>query len=436
MGINVATIFFWLYFRIRYKRNLSLNSIRLWCRSRKHFAGRLAMSNNFIYYSPTKVYFGKGVENKLPNYIKEFGGTSVLLVYGGKSAIRLGLIDLARKLLSEANIPCVELGGIVPNPRLKEVYKGIQLGKDNHVDFILAIGGGSVIDTAKAIGYGLAEPGKDVWELFDGKRKATGCMPVGCVLTISAAGSELSNSCVIRSDEENRKGSYADNLSRPKFVASNPEFTMTLPDYQTMAGCVDIMMHTMERYFTPKGNMELTDEFAEALLRRTMADAIILHQNPNDYEARAEVMWASSLSHNGLTGCGNGGDDFATHGLEKEIGGIYDTTHGAGLAAIWPSWARYVMKDCLHRFKKYALNVMNVPNVGSDEEIALAGIKAMEEFYRSINMPTNLRELGVNLTDEQVHELAVLCALHNGGKRGAAKVLYQDDMEAIYAMAR
>ena len=167
-----------------------------------------------------------------------------------------------------------------------------------------------------------------------------------------------------------------------------------------------------------------------------MENAIILHKNPNDYEARAEVMWASSLSHNGLTGCGNGGDDFATHGLEKEIGGLYDTTHGAGLAALWPSWARYVMKDCLPRFKRFAIKVMCIPEVGTDEEIASKGIDAVEAFYRSIDMPTSLTELGLKLTDEDIHNIAVSCAEHNGGKRGAAKVLYQDDMEAIFKMAK
>ena len=215
----------------------------------------------------------------------------------------------------------------------------------------------------------------------------------------------------------------------------NPELTMTLPSYQTRCGCADILMHTMERYFTSKGNMEITDNIAEALMRTVVTNSLILEKNPNDYDARAEIMWASSLSHNDLTGCGNGGNDFATHRLEHELGGMFDVAHGAGLAALWGTWARYVHKDCLNRFVKFARTVWNVTE-GTDEEIALKGIAATEDFFRKIQMPTNMRELGISPTNEQITELAKKCAITTGNNLGSAKVLHEEDMRAIYGQAR
>ncbi|MDO5539539.1 MAG: iron-containing alcohol dehydrogenase [Eubacteriales bacterium] len=393
------------------------------------------MANNFEYYAPTKVVFGKGAEQQVGRLVKEAGGTKVLIHYGGKSAVRSGLIDCMKAELDKAEIPYVELGGVVPNPLLSKVYEGIELCRAEGADFILAVGGGSVIDSSKAIAYGLANEG-DVWDLYEHTKTAAACRPVGVVLTIAAAGSETSNSSVITNEENGKKRSYNDDIARPKFAIMNPEFTMTLPDYQTQSGCTDMMMHTMERYFTNGGNMEITDSIAEGLLRTVKKNAVILHQDPENYEARAEVMWAGSLAHNGLTGCGNDGGDFSSHMLEHEMGGMFNVTHGAGLAAIWGSWARYVYKDCLHRFVRYAVNVMEVEHTGNDEETALKGIEAMEEFYRSIGMPVNMRELGIEPTDEQIHEMAVRCAVACGGKKGSAKVLYEEDMEKIYRMAR
>ncbi|MCI9536304.1 MAG: iron-containing alcohol dehydrogenase [Lachnospiraceae bacterium] len=390
---------------------------------------------NFNYYTPTRVIFGKETENQTGQLIKKAGGSRVLIHFGGQSAIRSGLIDRIKKSLDDAGIWHTELGGVVPNPRMEKVQEGIALGKDSRIDFILAVGGGSVIDSAKAIAYGLAEPDLDVWELFAHTRTAKACLPVASVLTIAAAGSEMSNSCVITNEKTGEKRSYNDDLARPVFAVMNPELTMTLPDYQTQSGCVDIMMHTMERYFTNGGNMDLTDGIAEALLCTVIQCAKILHADPADYEARAEVMWASSLSHNGLTGCGNDGGDFSCHMLEHEMGGMFDVTHGAALAAIWPSWARYVCKDCLPRFVKYAINVMKVEPGSTDEETALKGIEAMEDFYRQINMPTNMKELGIEPTEEQILEMTRSCAQAAGGKKGSAKVLYPEDMAAIYRMA-
>ena len=391
---------------------------------------------NFNYYTPTKVIFGKETENQTGTLVKKAGGSRVLVHFGGQSAVRSGLIDRIKKSLDHAGLWHTELGGVVPNPRLEKVREGISLGKESHIDFILAVGGGSVIDSAKAIAYGLAEPELDVWELFAHTRTAKSCLPVASVLTIAAAGSEMSNSCVITNEKTGEKRSYNDDLARPVFAVMNPELTMTLPDYQTQSGCVDIMMHTMERYFTNGGNMETTDGIAEALLRTVIKCAKILHRDPSNYNARAEVMWASSLSHNGLTGCGNDGGDFSSHMLEHEMGGMFDVTHGAALAAIWPSWAKYVYKDCLPRFVKYALNVMEVEPGSTDEETALRGIEAMKDFYHQIRMPVNMTELGISPTEEQILLMTRSCAQAAGGKKGSAKVLYPEDMAAIYRMAR
>ncbi len=393
------------------------------------------MANNFEYFSPTRVIFGKETEKQTGKLIREYGGSRVLVLYGGKSAIRSGLLDLVKESLKEEELYFHELGGIVPNPHLDKVYEGIEIGKNEDIDFLLAVGGGSVIDTAKAIAYGLGEPEKDVWELYEHTREARKCLPVASVLTIAAAGSETSRSSVITNEKTLEKRAYDDNLARPKFAIMNPEFTKTLPDYQTESGCTDIMMHTMERYFTNGGNMEITDALAEGLLRTVMENAKILHTEPDNYDARAEIMWAGSLAHNDLTGCGNDGGDFMSHKLEHELGGMFDVTHGAGLAAIWPSWARYVYKDCLPRFVKYAKNVMGVTAGGSEEETALLGIKAMEEFYHSIGMPVNLKELGIHPTEEQIREMAEGCLKASGSATGSAKKLDLQDMIRIYQMA-
>ena len=388
----------------------------------------------FKYYTPTKVVFGKETEYKVAELIREFGGTKVMIHYGGGSVIRSGLLARVTKCLDEAGIAYITLGGAVPNPHLSLVYEGIELCRKEGVDFLLAVGGGSAIDSAKAIGYGVANEG-DVWDFYDYKRQAKGCLPLGVILTIAATGSEMSDSSVITKEEGLVKRGYSSDYCRPRFAILNPELTMTLPDYQTACGCTDIMMHTMERYFTNGGNMEITDSMAEGLLRTVKECAKVLAKDPNNYDARAEVMWAGSLAHNGLTGCGNDGGDWMTHKLEHELGGLYDVAHGAGLAAIWGSWARYVYKNCLPRFKRFALNVMGVANEGSDEEIALRGIEAMEDFYREIKMPTNLRELGVKATDEDLVLMAHKCAVGVNGGMGSARFLREEDMLAIYRMS-
>lgn len=391
----------------------------------------------FVYYTPTKVVFGKGTELQTGKLAKEYGAAKVLLHYGGGSVKRSGLLDKVKEALGEEGIEYVELGGVVPNPRLSLVYEGIELARKEGVDLILAVGGGSAIDSAKAIGYGVANEG-DVWDFYDGKRNAKGCLPVGVVLTLAATGSEMSDSSVITREEGWIKRGYSSAYGRPVFAVMNPELTMTLPDYQTACGCADILMHTMERYFTNGDQMEITDSIAEALMRTVIKNAKLLRNNPEDYDARAEIMWAGSLSHNGLTGCGSSERDFATHGLEHEIGGMFDVAHGAGLTALWGSWARYVYKDCLPRFYRFALHVMQVEagEEESEETIAMKGIEAMEMFFREIQMPVTMKELGIEPTDEQIEELAGKCSIACGGKKGSAKVLEETDMKKIYEMAR
>ena len=296
---------------------------------------------------------------------------------------------------------------------------------------------GSVIDSAKAIGYGAAEPDHDVWELYDdaGTRKPAKCLPIGAVLTIAAAGSEMSNSSVITDEKTGLKRSCKSDLSRPRFAVMDPELTVTLPDFQTQSGCADILMHTMERWFNASGTLELTDAIAAGLMKTVMKNARILRDHPDCYEARAEVMWASSLSHNGLTGCGSDGGDWAVHKIEHELGGMFDVTHGAGLAAVWGSWARYVLPECPKRFAEFAVQVMGVAPAESDEATARAGIEAVEDYYRSVGMPTNLRELGVSPTEQQITRMAESAASAGGGRIGVVRRLDANDIAAIYRAA-
>lgn len=389
---------------------------------------------DFEYFAPTRVIFGRSAEERTGALLRELGVSRVLIHYGGGSAVKSGLLGRVTASLDEAGIAHASLGGVVPNPRVSKVREGARLALQFGAELILAVGGGSVIDSSKAIGYAAAEPEHDVWEIYDRKRAPKACLPVACVLTIAAAGSEMSNSSVITNEETGEKRGCRSNLCRPRLAIMNPELTASLPPYQTAAGCTDILMHTLERYFTQGGNMELTDQIAEGLMRTVMKNALILRDDPSNYDARAEVMWASSLSHNDLTGLGADGMDFVSHGLEHELGGMFDVTHGAGLSAVWPSWARYVYKDCLPRFVKFARDVMAVEPGPSDEDTALRGIAALEDFFRSIHMPVTLRELGVEPTEEQILAMAASFAKSSGGKKGTAKVLYEADMAAIYRM--
>jgi len=391
--------------------------------------------NNFQYFTPTKVVFGKGTESRVGELVLEQGAKKVLLHYGGGSCVRSGLLGRIEASLKASGIEYVTLGGVVPNPHLGLVYEGIELCKKEGVDFILAVGGGSVIDSAKAIGYGLANEG-DVWDFYDRRRTVKGCAPVGVVLTISATGSEMSNSSVITNENGWLKRGLGSDYARPKFAVMNPELTLTLPEYQTMSGLTDILMHTFERYFSHETDTMLVDSMAEALCRTVMENAKILLEKPDDYNARAEIMWAGSLSHNGLTGCGRAGD-WASHQIEHELGGMFDVAHGAGLAAVWGSWARYVMSEDIPRFVKFAVNIAGVENDPENpEKTALAGIEAMESFFRSIKMPTSLTELGISPTEEQIKELAEKCVFFGRRTVGTFRVLKAEDIEKIYNTAR
>lgn len=392
---------------------------------------------SFEYFAPTKVIFGKDSHLQIGDILKKENCHKVLIHYGGKSAVASGLIDEVSGYLTDAGIDFVTLGGVVPNPRLSKVREGIELCKKENVDFILAVGGGSVIDSAKAIGYGVANPWTDVWNFYLKTEVPTACLPIGVIPTIAASGSEMSNSSVITNEDGwLKRGAAKCDLCRPKFALMNPKLTYSLPQYQTESGCVDILMHTMERYFVNIETMEMTDSISESLMQTVIYNARILMREPDNYTARAEIMWAGSLSHNGLTGCGTGGSDWACHQLEHELGGLYDVTHGAGLAAIWGSWARYVYDVNPERFAQFATNVFDIPCGLDFEKTALAGIEAMEDFFRSIKMPVSLHELGLDLDDQQIHELAFKCSYEDTRTIGVFKQLNMKDMEKIYTMAR
>jgi alcohol dehydrogenase YqhD (iron-dependent ADH family) len=387
--------------------------------------------NNFLYYTPTKVLFGKDTENEAGNLVKEFGGKTVLIHYGMGSAIKSGLLDKVKLSLEKAGLKIIMLGGVVPNPRLSKVYEGIELCKKEGVDFILAVGGGSVIDSAKAIGYGLTNEG-DVWDFYARIRAPEAGFPVGCVLTISATGSEMSDSSVITKEEGWLKRGCNNNHCRLKFAILNPELTFTLPWYQVASGATDILMHTLERWFDEKrDSTELTDAIAISLLKTVMFNALILKKNPKDYNAAAEIMWAGSLSHNGITGCGGStpAGDWSCHQLEHELGGMFDVAHGAGLSAVWGSWARYVCKDKPSRFIKLGKDLF-----GTEDTEAL--IKTIEGFFVSIDMPITISGLGVTPTDEQMKELAWKCSFFGKRKVGAYRPLELNDLEAIFFMSK
>ena len=388
---------------------------------------------NFTYYAPTKVVFGRGVETQAGSLAKAAGAHTVLVHYGSDRIQKSGLLDRVVTALKAADLKVVTLGGVVPNPELGLIRQGIALAREQQVDFILAIGGGSVIDSAKAIALGALDDG-DVWELYRHERRVDRALPGGSVLTIAAAGSEMSGGSVVTNEVTHEKCDYGGDVIRPKFALLNPELTTSLPWYQTAAGCTDILMHTMERYFTPS-SMATTDGIAEALMRTVIEQTKTLKADPTNYEARAEVMWAGSLSHNDLTGVGDlNGGDWSTHMLEHEVSGMFGVTHGAGLAAIWGSWARLVYQNCLPRFVRFAREVWGIEGT-DDEAVALAGIEAMEAFYREIGMPTSLGELGVHPTPAQIDQMVTQCLRATGGQSGTARVLKRPEMTKIYEMA-
>ena len=382
------------------------------------------------YYAPTNVHFGAGAEDKVAEVLKAEGATKVLVHFGGGSVKRSGLLDKVEKLLSEGGIEYVELGGVVPNPRVSLVRKGIELVKSEGVDFILAIGGGSVLDSAKAIGYGVYGGG-DVWDFYCGKRKVEGTVPVGAILTLAATGSEMSDSSVITNDETDpiyKRGVNTD-FGRIRFALLDPELTYTVSKYQTACGATDIMMHTLERYFHQGYALDFTDQMSFTLLKEVMKNAPVALEHPDDYDARANIMWCGTLSHNGLMATGNANKgDWSCHQIEHELSAEYDVAHGAGLAAIWGSWARYVLSVDPERFVKLGEGVFG-------ESDPVKTIEKFEEFFRSIGMPTDIKGLGLDFDEAACRTAALGVTFQNARKIGNFKVLDTEDIFNIYMMA-
>ncbi len=386
--------------------------------------------NNFNFYSPTEFVFGKGRAAEAGHFVKKYGGTKVLIHFGGGSAVRSGLIDTVKKSLGEAGIPCCELGGVKPNPRDTLVYKGIELCRAEGVDFILAVGGGSVIDSSKAIAIGVPYDG-DFWDMYSGRRTEK-ALPVAAVLTIAAAGSEGSGDSVITKEDGMLKRGTGSDLLRPRFSIMDPSLTQTLPAYQTACGATDIMAHVFERYFTNTKEVEITDRLCEAVLLTMIMETPRVIADPNNYEARANIMWAGTVAHTNLCGVGRE-QDWNSHGLEHELSGLYDVAHGAGLAVIMPAWMEYVHKQDMMRFCQMATRVFGCQmNFGDPEATALEGIRRFREFLKSIGMPINFEELGAR--EEDIPLLVEKFGIGAGTTGGFMK-LNKDDITKIYKLA-
>ncbi len=388
----------------------------------------------FNQYTPTEACFGKDTHLRVGELIKKYGGSRVLIVYGGGSVQKSGLLDQITSQLDQVHIAYLLFGGAKPNPLLSHAREGVKAAISFQTDFVLAVGGGSAIDTAKAIAHGVKNPDVDIWRYWKRELDMEKSMPVGVILTISAAGSETSSSAVLTNDETGEKRGLTTDFNRPLFAIMNPELTYTLPKYQVACGIADIMMHTLDRYFTQVEGNELTDELAEALLRVTIRNGCTAMENPADYGAASELMWCGSLSHNGLTGLGRAGD-FSVHQLGHELSGRFDVAHGASLTAVWGSWAAYCFSANVGRFARYARNVWNVQEQ-DDEAAARLGIEKTVEYFSSISMPTCFTELNIGVQAKEVlSELAYACTFFGKRQVGNFKPLNQTDIENIYSMA-
>ncbi len=389
----------------------------------------------FTQYTPTRIIFGKDTEQQAGSLAKQQGASKVFVVYGGGSVVKSGLLNRVTDSLTEAGLTWVAKGGVKPNPRLSFARECVEESKEFGTDFVLAVGGGSVIDTAKAIAHGTANPDTDIWDFWTGKKKVDKSLPVGVVLTLSAAGSETSDSAVLTDEETQKKRGMSTDFNRPAFAIMNPELTFTLPKYQVGCGVVDICMHTLDRYFTKTEHNELTDEIAEGLLRTAIRNGKIAIRDAHDYNAMSELMWAGSLSHNGLTGLG-AQKDFAVHQLGHELSSRFDLAHGASLSTVWESWALYVYQEKPERFAQYARKVWNVTEEDT-EKAALEGIRQTVAYFQSLDMPTCFGEAeGVGLQDDAtLHAMAHSCAF--GGTRtiGSFRVCDENDIYKIYKMA-
>lgn len=386
---------------------------------------------NFEFYNPTHIVFGRGTETRVGELVQRHGAKKVLLHYGGGSIKKYGLYDVVTASLQKSGIEYVELGGVKPNPRLSLVQEGIRLCREAGVDFILAVGGGSAIDSAKAIAMGVPYDG-DVWDFYLGKAEPQAALPLGVVLTIPAAGSESSTGTVITNEEGWYKRACNSLLLRPRFAIMNPELTYTLPAFQTAAGAADIMAHVMERYFTNEKHVDLTDRLCESTLRTMIKHVPIVLREPDNYDARAEVLWAGTIAHNDLLGTGRS-EDWASHDIEHELSGIYDVAHGAGLAVIFPAWMKYVYRHNLDRFVQFAVRVFDVEYDFDDpERTVLAGIERLKAFFHSIGLPVSLKELGVG--EDRLEEMARKCA--GDTPVGNLVKLDEKDVLEIFRLAR
>lgn len=383
---------------------------------------------NFVFNNPTKIIFGKGTENQVGNELKQY--KKVLLHYGTSSIKNSGLYDRVVNSLHEAGVEFIELPGVKPNPLLDLVYQGVQLCKENRIDFILAVGGGSVIDSAKAIAMGAYYNG-DVWDFYINKASCKAALPIGVILTIAAAGSESSDSSVISKTEGLLKRPYNHSLLYPKFAILNPELTYTLPAYQTACGIADITAHLLERYFTQTKQVDLSDRLIEGTLKTIQVFGPRVMKSPSDYESRAEIMWTGTLAHNGLFGMGRA-SDWGSHSIEHELSAIYDIAHGAGLAVVFPAWMQYVYKTDIQRFVQFAVRVWDVHHSYCDpERVALAGIARQKQFFKELGLPVSLKELDISA--DRIEEMAEKATHY--GLPGNFMKLHKKDISNILRLA-
>lgn len=388
--------------------------------------------NNFTFYSPTEFVFGKGTEMQTGELVRKYGASKVLIVYGGGSVVRSGLLERVKQTLAQTGIPCIELGGVQPNPTDTKVYEGIDLCRREGVDFVLAVGGGSVIDTAKAIAAGVPYEG-DFWDFYIQKATVNSALKVAVVLTIPAAGSEGSGNSVITKVSTLQKMSLrAPELLRPRFSIMNPELTFTLPPYQTAAGIVDMMAHIMERYFTNTVDTEIADRLCEGTLKAIITEAPRVMADPKDYGARANIMWSGMIAHNGTCGVGNE-EDWASHFMEHEISALYDVTHGAGLAVIFPAWLTWMASHHVEKVAQYAARVWDVPVSEDLKAMALEGVARLKSFFTSIGMPVNFAQLGVEHPDIEL--LVEHLHANKGEQVGCYVRLGRKETREIYELA-
>jgi len=388
--------------------------------------------NNFQFYSPTQFVFGKRVEDQVGSLVIRHNAHKVLIHYGGGSVVKSGLLAAVRKSLAASNIEFVELGGVVPNPRSGLVYQGIDLARRENVDFILAVGGGSVIDSAKAIAIGVPYAG-DFWDFYNRKARIERALPVGVVLTIPAAGSEASSATVITNEQGMLKRGTGSDLCRPVFAVINPELTYSIPPYHAAAGVVDMMSHIFERYLTKTTGVELTDRLSEGALLAIIDAAKAMIRNPLDYDARATLCWAGTIAHNDLLGLGRE-EDWSSHILEHELSAMFDVSHGAGLAVMFPAFMKYTIDEDVQRYRRLAVNVWGVKDDANNPRgVALEGIEAMMRFYRGLGMPTNFVELGI--PKDAIDALLAKLKINRGTAFGSFKHLSLEDAKQIYLLA-